>query len=288
MSCGGDVTVQERPSSCEEGLAPAGMAGYGLQALAGGGCCAGVGYPAVGVPGAPGFPGFPGGFAGGDAATAAAAAAAAYGQAQLVHGDQCMFGGYGGHFGYGCGGYGCGGLYPGMHPMYGSGYAMFPGANFFPQAPLPSLPPLLAATAQKPGSAAAGTGVGGGCCSGPAPHSPMMPGDWVCPQCSDHVFARNKACRRCGAPRPEGAGRDPAGSGSQQPLPGDWHCPKCRDLQFARNQQCRMCGCAKPDNAGLMQVGHDGDERHDFAARRRSRSRRSRSRSRWRRRRSRS
>jgi len=237
---------------------------------------------AVGVPGVPGFPGFPGGFAGGDAATAAAAAAAAYGQAQFVHG------GYGGYPGYGCGSDGFGGLYPGMYPMYGSGNAMFPGANYFPQAPLPPLSPLMVATAQNPGSAAAGTGVGGGCCSGPAPHSPMMPGDWVCPQCSDHVFARNKACRRCGAPRPEGAGRDPAGSGSQQPLPGDWHCPKCRDLQFARNQQCRMCGCAKPDNAGLMQVGHDGDERHDFAARRRSRSRRSRSRSRWRRRRSRS
>jgi len=275
MSCGGDVAVQERlPSSSEDGQTSAGIAAYGLQALAG------AGYPPVGVAGPPGFPGS---FGGGDAGAAAAAAAAAYSQAQLAHG------GYGGYPGYGCAGYGCGGIYPGMYPMYGNGYAMFPGANYFPQAPLPPLPPLLAATAQNSGAGATGAGTGGGCCGGPAPHSAMMPGDWICSRCGDHVFARNRACRRCGAARPDGAGSDVAGPGSQQPLPGDWHCPKCRDLQFARNKQCRMCGAAKPDNAGLMQVGRDGDDRRDFGASRRSRSRRSRSRrSRSRRRRSRS
>mmetsp|Transcript_49454 Transcript_49454/g.98215 ORF Transcript_49454/g.98215 Transcript_49454/m.98215 type:complete len:95 (+) Transcript_49454:40-324(+) len=78
MSCGGDVAVQERPPPpCEDGQAPApGIAGYGLQALAGAGCCAGAGYPPVGVAGPPGYPGFPGGFGGGDAGAAAAAAAA--------------------------------------------------------------------------------------------------------------------------------------------------------------------------------------------------------------------
>lgn len=35
---------------------------------------------------------------------------------------------------------------------------------------------------------------------------PMAPGDWACPSCNDHQFARNRACRRCGAPRPAGAG----------------------------------------------------------------------------------
>lgn len=35
---------------------------------------------------------------------------------------------------------------------------------------------------------------------------PMAPGDWACPSCNDHQFARNRACRRCGAARPVGAG----------------------------------------------------------------------------------
>merc|ERR1719433_1869566 len=28
------------------------------------------------------------------------------------------------------------------------------------------------------------------------------PGDWVCPQCQDLVFARNRACRLCGTRKP--------------------------------------------------------------------------------------
>lgn len=31
---------------------------------------------------------------------------------------------------------------------------------------------------------------------------PMLPGDWNCPDCGDHQFARNHACRACGAVRP--------------------------------------------------------------------------------------
>jgi len=38
-----------------------------------------------------------------------------------------------------------------------------------------------------------GFGMGGG---------DMRPGDWACPNCGDHVFARNSSCRRCGTPRP--------------------------------------------------------------------------------------
>lgn len=34
----------------------------------------------------------------------------------------------------------------------------------------------------------------------------LMPGDWVCTQCGDHVFARNPQCRRCGTAKPPGAG----------------------------------------------------------------------------------
>lgn len=31
-----------------------------------------------------------------------------------------------------------------------------------------------------------------------------MPGDWNCAQCGDHQFARNRECRKCGAPNPDG------------------------------------------------------------------------------------
>lgn len=135
----------------------------------------------------------------------------------------------------------------------------------------------------------------------------MMPGDWMCPVCSDHVFARNPACRRCGAPKPENAvacslgGAMPPRAGisnNQRALPGDWNCPRCKDLQFARNSQCRMCGCPKPDAGGFDLRGGQGgsvsggcagssaavatlvDERKRSASRsrsRRSRKRRSRS-----------
>lgn len=32
-------------------------------------------------------------------------------------------------------------------------------------------------------------------------------GDWECPKCNDHQFARNTECRRCGAPKPRDAPR---------------------------------------------------------------------------------
>lgn len=32
---------------------------------------------------------------------------------------------------------------------------------------------------------------------------PIMPGDWLCPQCGDLQFARNNSCRKCGAPKPD-------------------------------------------------------------------------------------
>merc|ERR1712178_555492 len=30
---------------------------------------------------------------------------------------------------------------------------------------------------------------------------PMLRGDWTCPGCGDHVFAKNYACRVCNTPR---------------------------------------------------------------------------------------
>lgn len=75
--------------------------------------------------------------------------------------------------------------------------------------------------------------------SGPVP----KPGDWNCPACGDHQFARNETCRKCGGPRPEGAGM--ATAAMQE---GDWMCPACGDHQFARNATCRKCGAVKPSD----------------------------------------
>jgi len=46
------------------------------------------------------------------------------------------------------------------------------------------------------------TGDGGGGGGGKG----MMPGDWACPGCGDHQFARNTECRKCGTPNPSGGG----------------------------------------------------------------------------------
>jgi len=48
------------------------------------------------------------------------------------------------------------------------------------------------------GAAAEAASLGGGKGKG------MMPGDWNCPSCGDHQFARNTSCRKCGAPNPGG------------------------------------------------------------------------------------
>mmetsp|Transcript_113470 Transcript_113470/g.206441 ORF Transcript_113470/g.206441 Transcript_113470/m.206441 type:complete len:582 (-) Transcript_113470:261-2006(-) len=42
----------------------------------------------------------------------------------------------------------------------------------------------------------------------------MMPGDWACPNCGDHNFARNLVCRACGTPNPAGFSQGPPGGGN--------------------------------------------------------------------------
>eukprot|EP00929_Paragymnodinium_shiwhaense_P096799 TRINITY_DN58502_c0_g1_i1.p1 TRINITY_DN58502_c0_g1~~TRINITY_DN58502_c0_g1_i1.p1 ORF type:complete len:665 (-),score=181.31 TRINITY_DN58502_c0_g1_i1:2-1996(-) len=36
----------------------------------------------------------------------------------------------------------------------------------------------------------------------PKSDKPMLPGDWICPDCGDHQFQRNHVCRHCGGHRP--------------------------------------------------------------------------------------
>jgi len=82
------------------------------------------------------------------------------------------------------------------------------------------------------------------------------PGDWDCPECNDHQFARNSHCRKCGAVKPGGQSE---GEAPQQQPPrrrfqefkrGDWSCMVCGDHQYARNTQCRRCG--SPKDAGNL------------------------------------
>merc|ERR1719291_991385 len=92
----------------------------------------------------------------------------------------------------------------------------------------------------------------------------VKPGDWTCASCGDHQFARNTACRKCGAAKPEeddGMVATAGGcqGGSMMPSyakPGDWTCTACGDLQFARNAACRKCGAAK--SGGVTAAGGGG------------------------------
>jgi predicted RNA-binding Zn-ribbon protein involved in translation (DUF1610 family) len=82
------------------------------------------------------------------------------------------------------------------------------------------------------------------------------PGDWDCPKCNDHQFARNSHCRKCGAAKPGSEYHDLETTPSPQPRffrefkRGDWSCIVCGDHQFARNTECRRCG--SPKNAGEL------------------------------------
>jgi len=106
------------------------------------------------------------------------------------------------------------------------------------------------------GGGAGGYGVSG--YGGAGAELELRPGDWICPRCNDHVFARNSACRRCSTPRPatdagsytQASYAPTAGGNLQSMKPGDWICPQCKDLQFARNTACRRCSAPRPAESG--------------------------------------
>eukprot|EP00931_Biecheleriopsis_adriatica_P107248 TRINITY_DN8159_c0_g1_i1.p1 TRINITY_DN8159_c0_g1~~TRINITY_DN8159_c0_g1_i1.p1 ORF type:complete len:543 (+),score=50.03 TRINITY_DN8159_c0_g1_i1:80-1708(+) len=94
-------------------------------------------------------------------------------------------------------------------------------------------------------------------------------GDWECPNCGHHVFARNDSCGKCGTAKPEpglGGGRyQPARQTFTAPeprgnfKPGDWTCTSCGDHNFARNDNCRKCGAPKPHVSNNNQAMKAGD-----------------------------
>lgn len=70
----------------------------------------------------------------------------------------------------------------------------------------------------------------------PAPPRPQLrPGDWICPGCQAHNFARRDTCLRCQRSRPRPQLRE-----------GDWLCPACNAHNFARRQTCHQCKGARP------------------------------------------
>lgn len=54
-----------------------------------------------------------------------------------------------------------------------------------------------------------------------------QPGDWDCPQCGDHQFARNRECRKCGAPNPD--------------TPGVWSARKPRLGASGATEKWELC-----------------------------------------------
>merc|ERR1711972_807825 len=101
-------------------------------------------------------------------------------------------------------------------------------------------------------------------------------GDWICPKCTDHQFAKNQNCRRCGTPNPgcmpmfnmmaqmmnfaatkgaskgkekgAGKGKEKAQARTESGTGTSWTCPNCQVLVFRRNSHCQKCGEGKPDS----------------------------------------
>merc|ERR1711957_498329 len=74
----------------------------------------------------------------------------------------------------------------------------------------------------------------------------LRPGDWICPGCGDHQFARNEECKQCQTAKP-----DDCVVAKAEMKDGDWNCPDCGDHQFARNTKCRQCGAANPEGSAV-------------------------------------
>jgi len=88
------------------------------------------------------------------------------------------------------------------------------------------------------------TGFGGGARRG------ALPGDWACPSCTRHNYARRTSCFSCDAPRPAHLPRHEQRVPREPPArvlkPGDWACPHCDKHNFASKQACIGCAAPRP------------------------------------------
>lgn len=70
---------------------------------------------------------------------------------------------------------------------------------------------------------------------------PMKQGDWLCPKCDFHNFARNIKCLRCDNFFEEKLKQLQEDTNHLPLKKGDWICNKCNFLNFAKNTRCLRC-----------------------------------------------
>ncbi|CAE8595179.1 unnamed protein product, partial [Polarella glacialis] len=76
----------------------------------------------------------------------------------------------------------------------------------------------------------------------------MREGDWICLSCFNHNFARKEDCNKCGGPK----GDSPMFGGRRE---GDWTCEGCGNINFAARNVCNRCKRPKTEEAGIMEKG---------------------------------
>lgn len=97
------------------------------------------------------------------------------------------------------------------------------------------------------------------------------PGDWICADCNQSNFARNRECFKCQQPKPKDAKRDSSsdgwagsknnnGGGENKQRPGDWNC-SCGHSNYAFRKECQKCQNEKPAGAGDDNIGEDGEKK---------------------------
>ncbi|XP_075265713.1 uncharacterized protein LOC142358137 [Convolutriloba macropyga] len=73
---------------------------------------------------------------------------------------------------------------------------------------------------------------------------PMKLGDWICPECDQHNFARNVSCYRCDADKPSALDQDEGHAEMEY-----WTCPECNAHNLGTERACLRCDAAKPSQS---------------------------------------
>ncbi|CAE8624817.1 unnamed protein product [Polarella glacialis] len=85
---------------------------------------------------------------------------------------------------------------------------------------------------------------------------PLLTGDWICPACDAHNFAKKIHCYKCKMPKQARCGGpkgdSPMFGGRRE---GDWTCEDCGNINFAARNVCNRCKRPKPEEVGIMEKG---------------------------------
>jgi len=83
-----------------------------------------------------------------------------------------------------------------------------------------------------------------------------MKGDWKCPNCANHNYAKRKECMKCSAPHPDSAAAKKAFAAKNATAKtekvkgeGDWLCSLCTNRNFANRKKCNKCSVPKAECA---------------------------------------